>query len=95
MPTGEIFAHISQMREAASAINRSVTRVTTAIDVVDQQILALTSDRFASAGADAFRTAYYRVTPRLREAFEVLSGFQEKLNAAADDIELAARSTQV
>ncbi len=95
MATGEVFARITQMREAATTISRSAARVSECINAVDNEILALGSDRFSSLGADAFRAAYYRVTPKLKESFEVLGGFEAKLNAAADDIEMASRSTQV
>ena len=47
-----------------------------------------------SIGAEAFRVEYNRMTPQLREAFENLMRFQDKLITAADDIETASRSRQ-
>jgi hypothetical protein len=47
-----------------------------------------------SVGAEVFRAEFYRLTPKLKEAFEMLTDFQDKLTAAADDIEAATRSIQ-
>lgn len=92
MDHGEIYIRIEQMREAATAIGRSSSTIQDAIDAVDREVRALGADRFMSIGAEAFRAEYNRVTPQLRESFEQLRQFQEKLNVSADDIELAAKS---
>jgi WXG100 family type VII secretion target len=92
MNTGEIYARITQMRDAASAINRSAARIQESIDAVDNEVRALGADRFLSANAETFRAEYNRLTPRLREAADLLAHFQNKLNLSADDIELASRT---
>lgn len=92
MYTGEIYAKITQMRDAATALNQSSSEINRAIDSVEGEVRALSSDRFMSVGAEMFRAEYYKLTPRLKEAFDLLADFQTKLNASADDIELAARS---
>ena len=92
MQTGELYARIQQMREAASTLNQSATRIQDSIEAVDSELRALTADRFMSISAESFRAEYQRVTPRLKEAFELIGGFRDKLNQSADDIELAARS---
>lgn len=92
MDTGEIYAKITQMREAASTIGRSASNVRDCIEAVDREVWALGADRFMSAGAEAFRGEYMRLKPRLAESFEQLMLFQDKLNASADDIEMASRS---
>jgi WXG100 family type VII secretion target len=94
MTSGEIYVRISQMREVASTINRSGARVTESIEAVEREIRALSADRFMSVGAEVFRAEFYRLTPKLKEAFEMLTDFQDKLTAAADDIEAATRSIQ-
>ena len=92
MDSGELYARITQMRESATTIGRSAARVRDCIETVDVEIRALGSDRFMSIGAEAFRAEYNRLTPRLREAFDNLLRFQDKLTIAADDIEAASRS---
>lgn len=94
MATGELYARIAQMRDAAVTLHKSASRIHEAIQAVDGEVRLLGSDRFASVGADAFRAEYYRLTPRLKESFDLLSAFHDKLSAAADDIEVAARTTQ-
>ncbi len=94
MNVGEIYARITQMRDAAATINRSAAQINECIEAVESEMRALGPDRFMSISAEAFRAEYYRLTPKLREAFELLTGFQDKLNAAADDIEMASRSSQ-
>ena len=92
MQTGELYARIQQMREAATTLNQSATRIQDGIEAVESEMRALTADRFMSISAESFRAEYQRVTPRLKEAFELIGGFRDKLNQSADDIELAARS---
>ena len=92
MDSGEIFARITQMREAAATIGRSAARVGDCIEAIDNEVRAIGPDRFMSIGAEAFRVEYNRLTPRLREAFDNLLRFQDKLTASADDIEVASRS---
>jgi uncharacterized protein YukE len=92
MYSGEIYAKITQMRDAASALNQCASEINRAIDSVESEVRALSSDRFMSVGAEMFRAEYYKLTPKLKEAFDLLADFQSKLNASADDIELAARS---
>lgn len=95
MAAGEIHAKLYQLREAAGLIRRSTEQINRSIEVVDGEIHALSSDRFMSIGAEVFRTEYARLTPRLRETFELLGAFHDKLNASADDIEVAARTTHI
>lgn len=92
MGHGELYARITQMRDSAATIGRSAARIRECIEAVDNEVVALGTDRFMSVGAEAFRAEYNRMTPRLREAFENLMRFQEKLTTAADDIETASRS---
>lgn len=92
METGELYAKISQMRTAATTLGRSAATITDCIDAIDREVQALSSDRFMSVGAETFRLEYNRATPRLRDAFEQLIAFQDKLNTSADDIEAASRS---
>jgi uncharacterized protein YukE len=94
MNMGEIYARITQMRDAAGTISRSAAQINECIEAVEGEMRLLGPDRFMSISAEAFRAEYYRLTPKLKEAFELLTGFYDKLNAAADDIELASRSTQ-
>jgi uncharacterized protein YukE len=94
MNTGEIAARIQQMRDAADSLGRTAGNIQRSIDVVDGEVRALGPDRFMSLGAEAFRAEYFRLTPRLRETFEALAGFRDKLYASADDIEMAARASQ-
>ena len=92
MYSGEIYAKITQMRDAANTLNQCASEINRAIDSVESEVRALSSDRFMSVGAEMFRAEYYKLTPKLKEAFDLLADFQSKLNASADDIELAARS---
>lgn len=92
MDRGEIYAKITQMRESAVTIGRSASTIQTCMESVDREIHTLGADRFMSVGAEAFRSEYMRLKPRLEEAFEQLAQFQDKLNTSADDIEAAARS---
>ncbi len=92
MDSGEIYARISQMREAATTVGRSAARVRDCIEAIDSEVRALGSDRFMSIGAEAFRAEYHRMTPKLKESFDKLIRFQDKLNTSADDIEAASRS---
>lgn len=89
---GEIYARIAQMREAASTLQRSASRIDGSLEAVEREIRALGTDRFMSLGAEAFRAEYNRLRPRLRETFDLLMRFQEQLAVSADDIEIAARS---
>lgn len=95
MDSGEIYAKITQIREAATTIGRSTSTISDCLESVDAEVRALGTDRFMGIGAEAFRSEYYRLTPKMRETFEALAKFQDKLNAAADDIEVAARSAQM
>lgn len=92
MESGEIYARITQMREAATTIGRSSTRIRESIDSIEAEVRSLGADRFMSIGAEAFRVEYNRLAPKLGEAFENLMRFQDKLNTSADDIELASRT---
>lgn len=92
MDRGEIYAKITQMREASATIGRSATNVRECIEAIDKEVWALGADRFMSAGAESFRAEYMRLKPRLAEAFEQLAMFQDKLNTSADDIEAASRA---
>lgn len=91
MDHGEIFAKITQMREAASSLGRSASNIDNSLQSVDREIRALGADRFMSIGAESFRAEYNRLTPKLHDAFELLHRFQDKLQTSADDIEMAAR----
>lgn len=91
---GELNARIAQMREAASSIGRSAARIQEALDAVESEVRALGADRYMSIGAEAFRSDYNRLTPQLRETFDQLTRFQDKLTTSADDIEIAARSVR-
>ena len=92
MDRGEIYAKITQMREAATTIGRSANSIQTCIEAVDREVWSMGADRFMSVGAEAFRAEYNRLKPKLQDAFEQLAQFQDKLNASADDIEAASRS---
>lgn len=92
MATGELHARIAQMREAATTLRQSAGRVGQSIEAVEDEIRWLGAERFTSSGADVFRLEYQRLTPKLKEAFDLLSGFHGKLSEAADDIEAASRS---
>jgi uncharacterized protein YukE len=92
MYIGEIHAKITQMRDAATTLNQCATTINGCIEAIDGEVRALSSDRFMSVGAEMFRAEYNKLTPRLKEAFDLLADFQARLNASADDIELAARS---
>ena len=92
METGELYAKISQMRTTASTLGRTSATIMDSIEAIDREVMALSSDRFMSVGAETFRVEYNRATPKLRDAFEQLIAFQDKLNTAADDIEAASRS---
>lgn len=92
MEHGEVFAKITQMREAAANIRRSASQIDSCLQSIDREVRALGSDRFMSIGAEAFRAEYHRLTPRLHEAFDLLHRFQDKLQTSADDIEMATRA---
>ena len=92
MSSGEIYARLHQLREAAGVIRRSTDQINRSIETIDGEVRALSSDRFMSVGAEVFRAEYARLTPRLQETFALLGAFHEKLNASADDIEVAART---
>lgn len=94
MAIGEIQARIAQMRDAASTLRQSAARVGQSIDAVEDEIRLLGPERFTSSGAEVFRVEYQRLTPKLKEAFDLLSGFHSKLNQAADDIEAASRAVK-
>ena len=87
---GEVGARLDQMEEVAENIGNSATKIQSAIDQTDQEVSALSEDRYMSPGATEFRAQYARLTPRLREAATELIKFQEKLNEAAIDIRRAA-----
>jgi WXG100 family type VII secretion target len=91
MQGGELIARIGQMRDAANTIGSSAERINEALDAADAEVRALGPDRFASTAADAFRAEYNRITPQLREAYDNLLQFKNKLLASADEIEAAAR----
>jgi uncharacterized protein YukE len=93
MGNGELVARITEMRDAADAIGGSAQRINDAVDAVDAQVKALGPDRFASTAAESFRTEYNRVTPRLKQAYEDLMLFKQKLIESADEIEAASRPT--
>jgi uncharacterized protein YukE len=92
MSIGELHARLAQMREAATTLRQSASRVGQSIEAVEDEIRWLGAERFTSSGADVFRLEYQRLTPKLKESFDLLSGFHSKLNEAADDIEAASRS---
>jgi uncharacterized protein YukE len=94
MNTGEIAARIQQMRDAADSLGRAAGNIQRSIDTVDAEVRALGPDRFMSLGAESFRAEFFRLTPKLRETFETLAGFRDRLHASADDIELASRASQ-
>jgi WXG100 family type VII secretion target len=91
---GELRAKTSQMRDAAQTIQNSATRINDCIDSVDAEIRSLSVDRFTSIAAEEFRARYMRLTPRLKDAAKNLMAFQQKLNDAANEIELASRPTE-
>lgn len=92
MNTGELSARIQHMREAADSLGRSAAQVSQSIDGIEAEVRALGPERFMSLAAEAFRAEYNRLTPHLRETFEQLAAFRDKLHASADDIEIAARA---
>ena len=94
MNTGEIAARIQQMRDAADTLSRVSGQIQRSIDTVEGEVRALGPDRFMSLGAEAFRSEFTRLTPKLRETFETLASFRDKLHGSADDIEVAARASQ-
>ena len=94
MQSGELYARIMQMRDAATTIGRSAARVNDSIETVDNEVRAIGPERFMSPSAEAFRAEFNRMTPKLREAFQNLMQFQDKLSASADDIEAASRLTR-
>ena len=91
---GELRAKTSQMRDAAQTIQDSAKRITDCIESVDAEIRSLSVDRFTSIAAEDFRAKYMRLTPRLKDAAKNLMAFQQKLNDAAEEIELASRPTE-
>jgi WXG100 family type VII secretion target len=91
---GELRAKTSQMRDAAQTIQDSANRITDCIESVDAEIRSLSVDRFTSIAAEDFRSKYMRLTPRLKDAAKNLMAFQQKLNDAAEEIELASRPTE-
>ncbi len=93
MEGGELVARIAEMREAANAIGGSAQRINEAVDAVDAQVRGLGPDRFSSSAAESFRAEFNRLTPQLREAYEDLMLFKEKLLESADEIEAASRPT--
>lgn len=90
---GELVARIAEMRQAAADIAGSAQRVNDAVDATNQQVSALGPDRFSSAAADTFRAEYNRLTAQLREAYDNLMLFNQKLLESADEIESASRPT--
>ena len=88
---GELRAKTSQMRDAAQTIQTSAQRIDESIEAVDAEIRSLSVDRFTSMAAEEFRARYMRLTPRLRDAAKNLMQFQQRLNDAANEIELASR----
>lgn len=93
MSMGIIQARITEMREAASAIRQSALRISESIDAADSEVKAIGPDRYQSPAAEEFRREYNRLTPDLREAYDDLMRFHEKLLTAADEIEVASRPT--
>lgn len=91
--SGELEAKISEMRDAANTIRTSAGSINDSINAVDNEVRALGPDRFMGSAAEAFRDQYQRLTPRLREAYDNLMQFQEKLLLSADEIEAASRPT--
>ena len=91
MSTGLIQARIAEMREAAVALRQSAVRVAECMDAVDSEIKAIGPDRYSSTAAEDFRRDYNRLTPDLREAYDHLMRFHDKLMSAADEIEMASR----
>lgn len=91
---GELRAKTNQMRDAAQTIQASAQRIRDSIESVDGEIRSLSVDRFTSVAAEEFRAKYQRLTPRLREASRNLMLFQQKLNDAASEIDLASRPTE-
>lgn len=91
MSTGLIHARITEMREAAVALKQSALRISEGLESVDSEVKAIGPDRYMSTAAEDFRREYNRLTPELREAYDHLMRFHEKLMAAADEIEMASR----
>jgi uncharacterized protein YukE len=89
MPAGQVQAAITQMRDAASSIATSHNLIDEAMTKVDAEIKALGTDVFMSDAADAFRTNYYSLTPKLIEAQRGLNTFMQKLRDSAAEIERA------
>jgi WXG100 family type VII secretion target len=89
--SGELRAKTSQMRDAAQTIQNSAQRINDCIESVDAEIRSLSVDRFTSMAAEEFRARYMRLTPRLQDAAKNLMQFQQRLNDAANEIELASR----
>lgn len=87
-----VIARIDQMRESANNIGNSANKIRDAVQSTDNEVRALGEDRYMSPGATAFRTQYFRLTPRLNQAAEELLKFQAKLIEAADEIQRAAGS---
>jgi WXG100 family type VII secretion target len=88
----EVIARLDQMEEAASNIGNSASKIDGAISQADQQVSALSPDRYMSPGAEAFRASYSRLTPRLKEAATELQKFQARLAEAAQELRDAAQS---
>ena len=88
----EVIARIDQMRESATNIGNSATKIRDSVQQTDNEVKALGEDRYMSPGATAFRTQYFRLTPRLNQAAEELLKFQAKLVEASDEIERAANA---
>ena len=70
MDAGELYARIMQMRDAATTIGRSASRINDSIEAADNEIRAVGPERFMSPSAEAFRAEFNRLTPKLREAFQ-------------------------
>jgi len=86
MPADGVVATVSQMRDAAAKIGASAQRISDAMDVVDQNVNALGPSVFMSDAADAFRSSYYQLTPKLRDALTGLNVFDQKLRETADEL---------
>lgn len=93
MSNGELLAQLNDMRQAAATIGACANRISDAIEAIDTEVRSIGPDRFTSIAAEDFRAEFNRMTPRLREAFQQLIVFQNKLNESADDIEIASRPT--
>jgi WXG100 family type VII secretion target len=93
MTSGTLFARIAQMREAANSLRYSAIRIHDSMDAVENEVKTLGADRYQSVAAEEFRREYNRLMPELKQAYDDLMRFHDKLNRAADDIEIAARPT--